>query len=176
MPAGPGGANGRHAWQQLAREILFTASGDEWNDVRDSEFDSFFDGPLHAIEFEDGDGEGDVRSGRRRDHSAKLEFNAVFLDGEDVGFEDAFGGCEVEVLAWLGAEDSGEMQGVFTYEVGAIGIDLVGEPAAAGHWRIVCLGIVRFRYPGSNARPVAQNATRTRHPLRLSAKYLFHFV
>ena len=82
-----------------------------------------------------------------------MEFDAVFLDGKDVGLEDAFGSCEIELLAGLGAQDPGEMQGVFAHKVGTIGFDLVGEPAAAGHLRIVCLRIVRFRYPGSNPPP-----------------------
>ena len=120
-------------------EMLLRAPGDDGHDARHAEFGSLFDGPLHAVEFEDREQQGD---GQRRLGGDLFEegegyfFNA---DADDGGTIDEAVGDNVRVRAGLCSKDASEMSGLCADEAcGGVG-EGIGDPAASGHARIIII-------------------------------------
>ncbi len=62
--------------------------GDHRDDAGDAEFRAFFDRPFHAIEFEDGEQESEVRCRCGGDFVAEFEFDAAVGDFGDSSSTD----------------------------------------------------------------------------------------
>jgi len=114
-------------------QAFFGALGVDGNDAGNAKLGGFFDEPLEAVELDESGVERDVREGR--DGGDGLENAKSYAGGGDVG---DFGEIsplvvgKLEALAGLGTKDAGEMAGVITGELGAIGRDVIDEEAAAG--------------------------------------------
>ena len=114
-------------------EMLLAAARDDGNDARGSELGDFLDGPLHAIEFEDGEQESDGERGIGFDFGDEVEADRVAGDAGDDAMPDVAAGDDIEFHAGFGAEDADEVGGLIAGERGGRFIPGVGDPAAAGH-------------------------------------------
>ena len=123
-------------------EVFLGAAGEDGGDTGDAELGGLLDGPLEAIELEDGeqevDGEGGV--GRELFVEGEGDFGVLLrargADGGDFGAMEEAVGDDVVDLARLSAEDAGEVGGLLAGERGAggmagLGGPGVGDPAAA---------------------------------------------
>ena len=125
-------------------EVLLGAAGKDGRDSGDAQFGGFLDGPLEAIELEDGeekvDGEG--RVGFQLFVEGEEDFRLLVIAGGGAEFGD-FGameeavGYDVEELAGLCAEDAGEVDGLLAGEGGLGGMAGLRRPGvgdeAASH-------------------------------------------
>ncbi len=114
-------------------QAFFGALGVDGNDAGNAKLGAFFDEPLEAVEFDEGGVQRDVREGR--DGGDRLENTKSYArggDGDDFGEISLLVVGKLEALAGLGAEDASEMAGVIAGELGAIGVDVIDEEAAAG--------------------------------------------
>ena len=124
-------------------EALLGAAGKDGRDAGDAQFGGFLDGPLEAVELEDGeqkvDGEG--RVGFQLFVEGEEDFGVLLIAARGADFGD-FGsveeavGDDVEELAGLGAQDAGEVDGLLAGEGGVGGMaglrrPGVGDEAAA---------------------------------------------
>ena len=110
-------------------EVLLGAAGEDGCDAGDAQLGGFFDGPLEAVELEDGeqevDGEGCVSF--QLFVEGEEDFGLLVIAGGGADFGD-FGaveeavGNDVEELAGLGAEDVSEMDGLLAGEGGVGGV------------------------------------------------------
>jgi hypothetical protein len=112
---------------------------DHGNDPGGTEFRAFFDRPLHAIEFEDGDGQREICNCCLENGFAKLKFHPAVLDGDNPRVVGTAMGNNIEFLIKLGAKNARQMIGVRTGQSGMVTGNFVGNPAAACHGNIVTL-------------------------------------
>jgi hypothetical protein len=117
-------------------EVLFGAAGEDGRDAGDAELGGFFDGPLEAIELEDGEEEmdGECRVGFQLFVEDEGDFGVGY--GGDFGAVKEAIGDDVVDLAGLGAEDAAKVVGLLAGEGGVGGVaglggPGVGDPAAA---------------------------------------------
>ena len=123
--------------------MLLGAAGEDGRDAGDAEFGGFFDGPLEAVELEDGEQEvdGEGRVGREFFVEGEEDFGVLIggacgADRSDFGAVKEAVGYDVEDLAGLGAQDAGEMGRLLAGECGVGGMaglrrPGVGDEAAA---------------------------------------------
>jgi hypothetical protein len=110
--------------------------GDYRDDASDPDFRAFLDRPLHAVEFEDGEHQRDLRGGRPLRKvllRAKRKLNAIIRDRSDCPAANFFAGRNVKLLPDLSAQDAGKVRGVLAHQSSCVSSYLVGHPAAACH-------------------------------------------
>ena len=88
-------------------EMSFSSPRNHGDDSRHAELGAFFDCPFHAVEFENGEGEGYLKRNGSGDFVAQFEFDMVIFDRGDPSTANFVSGGDVEFLAYFGAEDSG---------------------------------------------------------------------
>ena len=109
FPAGqPGGiarrpeeqsfASGRRVLPRRSQVRIGTAS-DYRDNSRDSQLGAFLDGPLHAVELENGEQQGDVRGLRCGHFFAQFEFDSALFNGDDMTAPHHRPGGDIEVPA-----------------------------------------------------------------------------
>ena len=103
-------------------EVLLGALGEDGRDAGDAEFGDFFDGPLEAIELEDGEQKVDGEGGVGFELFAEGEEDFGFRDLSDLGEVEETVGYDVKELTGLGAQDAGEMLGLLAGEGGVGGM------------------------------------------------------
>jgi hypothetical protein len=120
-------------------------AGDYGNDASDPDLRALLDRPFHAVEFEDGERQGDLRSGHQRSlflvaaffGFAKRELNAILGDRRNSSAANLGttlnSGCDVELLANFGAKDASKMRGMVAHQGGSVSDHFVSDPAAASH-------------------------------------------
>src|ERR1700674_5406946 len=114
--------------------------GDYRDDASDPDFRAFLDRPIHAVEFEDGQRQRDLRGGRPYSKvllRAKRELNAIIGDRSDCPTANFFAGCDVKLLPDLGTQDPRKMRSVLAHQRGGVSLYFVGHPAAACHGSVL---------------------------------------
>src|ERR1019366_10027824 len=122
-----------HALVRREGEMLFRAPRNYGNDRGDVQFRALLDRPLHAIEFEDGQQQGDGHGLAGRDFFAQGELHALVLYAGNGGPADLLAACDLELLADARAQGTRQMRGVRAGQGSTIAGELVGNPAASGH-------------------------------------------
>ena len=115
------------------REMLLGASCEDGCDALDAEFGGLLDGPLVAIEFEDGEQEMEGQSGVGQHLFMQQKNNFRIGDGDDFGAVEVSAGDDVKDLAGLGAEDAREVLRLRAGERSVGCVVRVGYPAASCH-------------------------------------------
>ena len=82
---------------------------------------------------------GQVGLGSGGNDFAQFEFDPAVGDADDATAADAFDSCDVEFLPDACAKHVSKMLGVRTDQSGAIPGDFIGDPAAAGHDRVILM-------------------------------------
>ena len=82
------------------------------NDSTHAQLDTLLNGPLHAIEFEDGEDDGQSGSRIYRNDLAELELDSIVRDAGDATAADALTRGDVKLLPDLSAKHLREMPGV----------------------------------------------------------------
>ena len=116
--------------------MLLGALGEDGCDTGDAEFSGFLDGPLEAIEFEDGEQQVDGQGGVGLQLFMEREEDFSFRDSSDLAAVEKAIGYDIVGLTGLGAQDTGEMIGLLAGESGVRGMaglrrPCVGDPAAS---------------------------------------------
>ena len=116
--------------------MLLGALGEDGCDTGDAEFSGFLDGPLEAIEFEDGEQQVDGQGGVGLQLFMEREEDFSFRDSCDLTAVEKAIGYDIVGLTGLGAQDTGEMLGLLAGEGGMRGVaglrrPCVGDPTAA---------------------------------------------
>ncbi len=114
-------------------EMLLGAARDDRDDSCDVQLGTFFDCPLHAIELEDGQQQSDRHSVVGGDFFAERELHTIIADAGYGRAAHLIAASYFELLADPRAQGSCQMGGVLAGEGGAVGGELVGNPATAGH-------------------------------------------
>src|SRR6185437_5939070 len=97
-----------------------------------AQFGQFFQRPLKAIEFENGEINSNLRKSSAFNFRAQLKLNLIVRSKDHFcGMEHSIG-CNVEFLAYFYAEDTKEMVGVGSQQKSAVAFHAVGNPAPAG--------------------------------------------
>src|SRR4029077_13736371 len=110
--------------------------GDYRDDASDPDFRAFLDRPFHAVEFEDGESQRDLRGARPSPKvllRAERELNAIIGDRSNCPAADFFAGCNIKLLPNLGAQDASKMRSMVAHQSGSVSRYFVGDPAAACH-------------------------------------------
>jgi hypothetical protein len=98
----------------------FSTSCDYRDNSRHAQFGAFFNCPLHAIEFEDGNSDCDVAGFGLRQNCAKFEFDTVVVQGGNHPAAEFAAGGDVEFLSDAGTENLSEVAGMVPDERCAI--------------------------------------------------------
>jgi hypothetical protein len=106
------------------------------NDSPGAELYALFDGPLHAVKFEDGQVKSQVGLFRGWDDVAQVELDPVICDAGDATAADAVTRSDIKFLPDTSAQGLRQVPGMCTHQGGAIAGDFVGDPAAAGHGKM----------------------------------------
>src|ERR1019366_354015 len=114
-------------------KMLFSAPRNHGDDRGDVQFRALLDRPLHAIEFEDGEQQGDGNSLAGRDFFTQGELHSLVLHAGNGGPPDLLAASDFELLADARAQGARQVCGVRAGQGGAIAGELVGNPAASGH-------------------------------------------
>jgi len=101
-----------HAFGCGLREMLFCSACDDGNNGSHAELCHFFDGPFHAVKFEDGHDQSYGQGAIVCDLFMESEFDSVWLDRCDDAAIDAVVGDDVGFSAGLRAKDACEMVGL----------------------------------------------------------------
>ena len=109
------------------------AAGDHRHNLRYTEFGAFFNGPLHAIKFENGEQEGDISGGIGTKLLSQFKLHPSITDAGDFSVAHSGAGGNVEFLADAGTQGANQMVSVFTLQRGVSFRNFVGDPSAAGH-------------------------------------------
>src|SRR4030081_3899045 len=102
--------------------------GDYRDDASDPNLRAFLDRPIHAVGFEDGKRQRDLRGARPQRKvvlRAKRELNAIIGDRSDCPAANFFPGCNVKLLPDLGAQNASKMRSVLTHQSGGVSSHLV---------------------------------------------------
>ncbi len=83
-----------------------------WNDSAHPQLHTLLNGPLHAIELEDGENEGQAKRGRGRNDIAELKLDSVAGDAYDTAAADVFPSRDVEFLPNPSAKHLREVLGM----------------------------------------------------------------
>jgi hypothetical protein len=86
-----------------------------------------------VIEFEDGEEEMEREGGVGGELFVEDEVDLLLAYADDLGTVKEAVGNDVVDLAWLGAQDAGEVSGLIASEAGTGGGRGVGDEAATGH-------------------------------------------
>jgi hypothetical protein len=109
------------------------------NDSAGAQFHTLLNGPLHAIELEDGKDEGQPDSRSGRNDFAELKLDPPGGDVGDTTAADTLTSHNVKFLPDPAAKHLREMLGVETDQSSAIAGDFVSDPTAAGHAVFRCV-------------------------------------
>ncbi len=93
-------------------EMGLGAIRNDRNDSKHAQLDTLLDGPLHAIEFEDGEDYGQSGSRIYRNDFAELELDSIVRDAGDATAADALTRCDVKFLPDPSAKHLREVLGV----------------------------------------------------------------
>jgi hypothetical protein len=115
-------------------KMFFGACGDYGNYPRDAELDAFFDGPVHAIEFEYRDRHSDFGGVGLLNDFAQLKFHAVRLNARNPATTHFSAAGNIELLANLGAQHLRQVTRVIAGQSGAVSGDFISNPSAASHF------------------------------------------
>jgi hypothetical protein len=63
----------------------------------------------------------------------KRELDAIIRDRGDGSASNFFSSCNVKLLPDFGAQNAGQMRGMFAHQSSRVSGDLVGDPAASCH-------------------------------------------
>src|SRR5437868_12905102 len=127
--------------------MLAGALGNDGNDASDSQLGTLFNGPLHAVELEDGKRKRDMQRRSGGYFFSELKLNSIILNGGYPCTPDGIAGYDIALLAKAGAEDAREMVGMGSYKGGAAAADFIGDPAAAGHQKSIFIRRYLSLYP-----------------------------
>ena len=127
--------------------MRIAALGDQRHDAGHAEFCALLDGPLHTIELEDGEGQGDFKRSGRSNFVSQVKFNPMIVDGRDASAANGASGGDIELLADLCAEDSNQVIGMSAGERRAVGGRFVGNPAAACHGSLIVNAMLGKKIP-----------------------------
>jgi hypothetical protein len=116
-------------------KVSIGAARDDGDDPRDPEFRAFLDRPLHAVEFEDGEKQGDLEQGGSCDFFSQVKLDSIFGYGGDAAAANPVAGGDVKVLSDPRSKDADQVIGMLSDESSAVSGDFVGNPAAARHVR-----------------------------------------
>src|SRR5437763_7621618 len=109
------------------------AASDNRYDLGYAQFGAFFDGPFHAIEFEDRKCKPHLRRWKGRLFFTKQKFDALVTDGSNCSATEGVAGSDVELLTDFSSQDAGEMKRMIAGYRGTIPVAFVSDPATAGH-------------------------------------------
>lgn len=124
--------------------MLFGAPGEDRGDAGYAQFGGLFDGPFEVIELEDGKQQVDGERGLRFEFFVQGEpdfgvlIAACGANFGDFGAMEEAVGDQIEDLAGLGAEDTGQVVGLLANEGGVGGVaglrgPRVCDPASSSH-------------------------------------------
>ena len=113
--------------------MLLRATCENRSDARDSELSRFFDGPLEAIEFEDGEEQMEGKGGLNQHLFMQQKNNLFRLYGDDGGTMKVPSCDHIEDLTGLRAEHECEVPGLRASERCMRFRPCVGDPAASSH-------------------------------------------
>ena len=110
---------------------------DQRHEARHAEFRALLDSPLHAIEFENSEGQRDLKLSASSNLFAEVKFDTMIVDSRDTAATNSVSDGDIEVLADLRTEYAYQVVGMSAGERGAVSRKLVGNPAAARHEKLI---------------------------------------
>src|SRR5215469_5375735 len=110
------------------------APGNDWHDSGDPQFGALLDGPLHTIELEDRQQESHFGERRSRDVLSEFELDAGVADRKDPPAAHSARNGDVEFLPDSRPQHLGQVLRMCPGKGGAILMNVVGDPASAGHF------------------------------------------
>ncbi len=122
-----------HSLRRRDGQMRVRATRDDRNDPGRAELGTFLDGPLETIELEDGEDHRDLKLTGGFHFFRQFELDSIVANADDARSTQDSAGGHIELLPDTCAQDTRQVRRVLAGKCGAVGIEFVGNPAAAGH-------------------------------------------